>query len=117
MTNGVVVVLGSVGWNFAAGMTGGEAFVLDKSNVLVANCNQEFVSINALSPSDDAEQIKKLKKLIEQHAKLTQSEWSQQILENFDYFIASFKYVSVLSQKKEVKLISNQNIIELKNVN
>ncbi len=94
MTGGTVVVLGSVGWNFAAGMTGGEAFVLDLSNAFEPYCNPEFVKIEKLSDITDASKVERLHQLIVQHAQLTQSEWAQQILESFEHYVGAFKYIS-----------------------
>jgi glutamate synthase (NADPH/NADH) large chain len=114
MTGGTVVVLGQVGWNFAAGMTGGEAFVLDHGDHFTANCNPEFVSIETLSGSKHPEAVERLKGLIEKHAQLTQSEWAQQILESFEQYLAAFKYVfpsatvksSQQPKRQSAKLIS-----------
>ncbi|WMS87087.1 glutamate synthase large subunit [Pleionea litopenaei] len=94
MTGGCVVVLGNVGWNFAAGMTGGEAFILDQSNLFHEYCNQEFVSIERLSEVNNPNTVQRLRELIEQHAQYTQSEWAQQILESFEHYLGAFKYVS-----------------------
>ncbi|WP_144391490.1 glutamate synthase large subunit [Pleionea sediminis] len=114
MTGGTVVVLGPVGWNFAAGMTGGEAFVMDPGNDFESFCNAEFVAINRLSDVNDSAVIARLKHLIEEHAAATQSEWSQQILESFEHYIGVFKYISPKKKKqsdskshqKKAKLIS-----------
>ncbi len=98
MTGGTVVVLGGVGWNFAAGMTGGEAFVMDQGNDFEAFCNPEFVTISRLNDVKDDAVLKRLKSLIEEHAKLTQSEWSQQIIESFEHYMGVFKYVRPMEQ-------------------
>jgi glutamate synthase (NADPH/NADH) large chain len=94
MTGGTVVVLGSVGWNFAAGMTGGEAYVLDMSNAFEPYCNTEFVTVAKLSELKDATKVERLHRLIEQHARLTQSEWAEQILESFEHYVEAFKYIA-----------------------
>ncbi|MCO7224079.1 glutamate synthase large subunit [Pleionea sp. CnH1-48] len=93
MTSGCVVVLGSVGWNFAAGMTGGEAFVLDQRGNFDKHCNTEFVSIHRLSAQTDKEITQKLYQRIEEHARLTQSEWAHQVLDSFEHYLPSFCHV------------------------
>src|SRR5213075_2707845 len=52
MTGGVVVVLGPVGRNFAAGMSNGVAYVLDEAETFSARCNTDMVAVRALEPSD-----------------------------------------------------------------
>ncbi|NVJ49995.1 MAG: glutamate synthase large subunit [Gammaproteobacteria bacterium] len=113
MTGGRVVVLGNVGWNFAAGMTGGEAFVLDQSNLFHEYCNQEFVTIKRLSDVTDESCIEQLKVLIEQHAQVTQSEWAQQILESFEHYIGAFKYIAPKVQGKPLQKPKSAKLISL----
>jgi glutamate synthase domain-containing protein 3 len=69
MTGGRVVVLGQVGWNFGAGMTGGEAYVLDEQGHLTTRLNAESVSARAL----DADDLDTLRALLEEHARWTGS--------------------------------------------
>jgi glutamate synthase (NADPH/NADH) large chain len=74
MTGGTVVVLGAVGRNFAAGMSGGIAFVYDPDGILDRQCNPGSI---ALEPVDDAEA---LRILIERHRDLTGSRRATEIL-------------------------------------
>jgi glutamate synthase domain-containing protein 2/glutamate synthase domain-containing protein 1/glutamate synthase domain-containing protein 3 len=83
MTGGVVVVLGPVGRNFAAGMTGGAAFVLDETDVLPIRCNPEHVSWARFG--DPAEEAR-VRDLIAGHARRTGSPWAEEILQRWaDY--------------------------------
>ena len=70
MTGGRAVILGATGRNFAAGMSGGVAYVLDEHKQFEANCNKEMVGLVAL---DDAEEAELVLKLISRHAELTGS--------------------------------------------
>src|SRR5437588_11174654 len=79
MTNGLVVVLGRTGRNFAAGMSGGFAFVLDETGEFASTlCNQSGVD---LEPVQDAGDIRALQTLISRHAELTASPRARWILE------------------------------------
>ena len=81
MTNGLVVVLGRAGRNFAAGMSGGVAFVLDEDGAFASQlCNQSMVD---LEPLADVHDVDKLRALIERHAQLTGSPRARWILENW----------------------------------
>src|SRR5207237_5889121 len=66
MTGGVVVVLGRTGRNFAAGMSGGIAFVLDEGDVFERGCNREMVELGPVGAAADREM---LRRLIARHAK------------------------------------------------
>ncbi|MBI4877955.1 MAG: glutamate synthase large subunit [Acidobacteria bacterium] len=88
MTNGRVVVLGQTGRNFAAGMTGGFAYVLDESGEFCAKmCNRSSVD---LEPVEEAEDIRLLRSLIERHRSLTESPRAGWILENWDRLLERF---------------------------
>jgi glutamate synthase (ferredoxin) len=87
MTGGRVVVLGSTGRNFAAGMSGGVAYVLDEAADFASCCNQEMVYLERLE--DDAE-IKEVEALIRQHAEYTDSELAWRILGDWDQRIPNF---------------------------
>jgi glutamate synthase domain-containing protein 3 len=76
MTGGCVVVLGEIGCNFAAGMTGGKAFVFDPTNLTETRVNPESIELGLPSP----EQLRQLEMLVRVHALLTQSLWAQEIL-------------------------------------
>jgi glutamate synthase (NADPH) large chain len=77
MTGGRVAILGDTGRNFAAGMSGGIAYVWDREGRLEARCNTQMVE---LAPVEDPERADELRQLIEEHAELTGSEVARQIL-------------------------------------
>ena len=68
MTGGRVVILGSTGKNFAAGMSGGTAYVLDEKNTLYRNLNKAMVSIEKVERKTD---LHELKSMIEEHVEQT----------------------------------------------
>jgi len=80
MTRGTVVVLGRTGLNFAAGMSGGLAFVYDKLDTLPKRYNSQMVTLERLTNDDEAES---LRKLISDHASSTGSPHAQRILEQW----------------------------------
>jgi glutamate synthase (NADPH/NADH) large chain len=102
MTGGKVVVLGSTGRNFAAGMSGGVAYVFDDDNLFEGRCNHETVEIEPLQPQE----VDWLKALLEEHVQRTQSPKAQAILEEWNRSISKFKkvipteYKRLLEEKK-----------------
>ena len=90
MTGGVVVVLGSVGRNFAAGMSNGIAYVLDERVELEARCNLEMVAISGLNSMDE----RVLRKLIQQHFHKTGSARARLILGQWEASRALFRKVA-----------------------
>ncbi len=90
MTGGCVVVLGSAGKNFAAGMSGGVVYVLDEENRLYRNLNKQLVKMETLEAETD---LPDLKKMIEDHVRYTGSRKGRQILDNFDDYKAHFKKI------------------------
>jgi glutamate synthase (NADPH) large chain len=84
MTGGTVIVLGDTGRNFAAGMSGGVAYVWDVNNTFVKNCNMEMVMLDTLDADD--EQL--LRGMIESHQKATKSKVASHIL---SYWPSAFK--------------------------
>ena len=100
MTGGVAVVLGSVGRNFGAGMSGGIAFIYDKENTFRQNCNGDHLN---LLPVDEADDIKQLKDLIENHYNATLSPLAQSILENWEKCLP--KFVKVFPEEYRQALI------------
>ena len=90
MTGGAVVILGKVGDNFAAGMTGGMAFVYDKKNEF-----ENYVNLNSVVwQTPETEYWKNfLKNLIKEHFQETKSETAKKILDNFEKEIKFFKQV------------------------
>ncbi|MBQ4459898.1 MAG: hypothetical protein II911_05820, partial [Clostridia bacterium] len=90
MTGGTVVVLGRTGKNFAAGMSGGTAYVLDEEHDLYRRLNKEMVEVSTVSSKAD---IAKLKEMLEEHVAATGSELGQRILDSFDDYVPSFKKI------------------------
>ncbi|MEG6615951.1 glutamate synthase large subunit [Peptococcaceae bacterium 1198_IL3148] len=87
MTGGRVVILGSTGRNFAAGMSGGIAYVLDEAGTFADLCNQEMVLLErVVAPKEIAE----LKNLITKHQKHTQSTVAERVLTNWDKLLPKF---------------------------
>jgi glutamate synthase domain-containing protein 3 len=87
MTGGVVVVLGATGHNFAAGMSGGVAYVFDENELFDTRCNLDMVDLESVWHPED---IKTLKTLIETHYGYTNSPRAKMILENWDVYLAMF---------------------------
>lgn len=91
MTGGKAIILGPTGRNFAAGMSGGEAWVWDKHGDFASRCNTEMVELQS---ADEAEGLDELKSLIEQHLAHTGSDVAAEILANWR--TASSQFVKVL---------------------
>lgn len=90
MTGGRVVVLGAIGKNFAAGMSGGTAYVLDEDNDLYMRVNKEMVSIREVTEKNDEAE---LKDMIREHVAMTASKKGQRILEHFAEYLPKFKKI------------------------
>ncbi|DAZ98159.1 TPA: hypothetical protein N0F65_005625 [Lagenidium giganteum] len=84
MTGGRVVVLGKTGRNFAAGMSGGIAYVYDEDNSFTAKCNPGMVSVAPMVSTADEEEIEEVRQLIATHVERTRSVKGQSILDNWD---------------------------------
>ena len=91
MTGGVVVVLGPTGRNFAAGMSGGVAFVFDRDRDFRDRCNLGMV---ALEPLADKSDIWMVRRLIEDHVRYTNSTLGMRILDNWD--MVSTRFVKIM---------------------
>jgi len=87
MTGGRVVVLGPTGRNFAAGMSGGIAYVLDEKGDFIVRCNRAMVEVTAI---DDASEIELVKSMIFRHAEYTDSRRATEILLSWDEMISRF---------------------------
>ncbi len=96
MTGGRVVVLGPTGRNFAAGMSGGVAYVYDEHHRFTHLCNLELVEIEGLSEHDEAE----LKDLVAEHAQRTGSPVAQGLLDDWDSAVRSFLKVMPRDYKR-----------------
>ena len=103
MTGGRVVIIGKVGKNFAAGMSGGVAYVLDENNDLYMKTNKELVSTEELSNKYD---VQELKKMLEEHVKYTNSVRGKEILENFEEYLPKFKKIIPYDYKKILNAIA-----------
>jgi glutamate synthase domain-containing protein 3 len=106
MTGGVAVILGSTGRNFAAGMSGGMAYILDEAGDFSQRCNQQMVGLEAVT---DPEDVAELRKLVQNHAQFTGSLRAQQVLAQWDAMLPKFikvmprDYKRVLQAIKEAK--------------
>lgn len=90
MTGGTAVILGHTGRNFAAGMSGGIAYVLDLNHDLYLRLNKQLVSMSEITDSHDANI---LKSIIQKHAKETDSKLAKKIIDNFDSYLPHFKKI------------------------
>ncbi|WP_173471997.1 glutamate synthase large subunit [Eubacterium ruminantium] len=106
MTGGRAVILGRTGKNFAAGMSGGIAYVFDEENTLYKNLNKTFVLMDRVL---DKNEISELKSIIEKHVEYTGSKKGQRILDNFDEAITHFKKI-IPSDYKEMLRLTNMYI-------
>ena len=86
MTGGHVTVLGSVGANFGAGMTGGFAYVLDEDKTFFDNCNRGLVNLERITTEDMQSHRKHLKEIIRRHYKYTNSEKAKDLMDDFDKY-------------------------------
>ena len=101
MTGGLAVILGPTGKNFAAGMSGGIAYVLDEENKLYRNLNKEMVLMEKLESKNDREE---LKTMLEKHCRYTGSKKAKTILEKFDAYLPKFKKIIPADYKKMICL-------------
>ncbi len=97
MTGGRAVILGPTGKNFAAGMSGGVAYVYDENSCLYRNLNKELVLMEKVEGRTDYEE---LKSMLEKHVKYTGSSKAKKILENYDDELKNFKKIIPADYKK-----------------
>jgi len=106
MTGGRVVVLGFTGRNFAAGMSGGIAYVVDEKGDFASRCNKEMVQLTAV---EDAAEMESVKNMIFRHAEYTGSSRATEVLLQWDEWIAKFvrviphDYKRVLEAQKQMR--------------
>ncbi len=100
MTGGVAVILGEVGRNFGAGMSGGIAFIFDEKNTFAKKCNIEDLN---LLPVDEDNDIAELRELIENHYNATLSPLAQRILEHWEESLP--KFVKIFPEEYKQALI------------
>ena len=104
MTGGTVVVLGQTGKNFAAGMTGGVAYVLDENWDFYQRVNKETVS---LEPVEHKYDVAALKELIREHVEATGSPRGKEILDNFSEYLPKFKKVLPYDYDRMLRVIAS----------
>jgi glutamate synthase (NADPH/NADH) large chain len=98
MTGGLVVVLGTTGRNFGAGMSGGVAYVFDEDAQFVGRCNKEMVALETL---DEAE-AGQLRALVDEHARRTRSPKATELLASWDAVLSKFVKVMPSEMKRLV---------------
>ncbi len=103
MTGGRVVVLGSTGRNFAAGMSGGVACVLDETGVFPKQCNQQGVTLDRL---EDPAEIETVRLMIQRHAQLTRSQRAFKVLALWDQMLPKFVKVMPKDYKRMIQAIA-----------
>ena len=114
MTGGRAVVLGETGKNFAAGMSGGIAYVLDMDHSLYRRMNKDMVSMTEVTEKYD---VAELKGILKDYVKETKSVLGKEVLEHFDEYLPHFKkiipndYQRILTaiSKYEEQGISHEN--------
>ena len=102
MTGGRVAVIGKIGKNFAAGMSGGVAYVLDEHSDIYRKVNKELVAIEKLENKYDVEE---LKQMITDHVSYTNSVKGKEILDHFDEYLPKFKKIIPNDYKKMMNTI------------
>jgi glutamate synthase (ferredoxin) len=104
MTGGRVVVLGPTGRNFAAGMSGGVAYVLDEAGDFPRHCNQEMVK---LFPLDAEEEIEQVRDMIRRHAEYTKSDRAWKVLALWDEMLPKFVKVYPNDYRRVLETMQN----------
>ena len=102
MTGGRVVILGATGKNFAAGMSGGIAYVLDENHELYLRLNKQMVDMEAVTERHDGEE---LRTLIEHHVRETGSPLGKRILDHFQEYLPKFKKIIPRDYKRMITTI------------
>ncbi len=105
MTGGVAVILGPTGRNFAAGMSGGIAYVYDPGDELLANCNMEMVELEAVTESRDVEE---LQRLVDNHREYTGSTLAGRILDDWEHSLPKFKKVMPTDYKRALQDLADR---------
>jgi glutamate synthase (ferredoxin) len=104
MTGGKVVVLGTTGRNFAAGMSGGVAYILDETGDFASRCNPQMVGLESL---EDKEEIDDLYQMIQRHADYTQSQKAAKVLANWKELVPKFVKVMPKDYKRVLQAIAS----------
>ena len=100
MTGGCVVVLGHTGRNFAAGMSGGIAYIYDEDGDFASRCNRELVSLERI---DDEEEINKVRTMIEKHVAYTSSDRGRDFLSHWEERVSKFVKVMPNDFKRAIE--------------
>ncbi len=100
MTGGLVVVIGPTGNNFAAGMSGGIAYVYDESQLFDTRCNLDMVDLEPVWKRQDVEQ---LRSMLEDHYRLTNSPRAKMLLENWDAHLPLFVKVMPIDYRQSLE--------------
>jgi glutamate synthase (NADPH/NADH) large chain len=109
MTGGTVVIMGPVGPNLAAGMTGGELFLLDPNSQVGRCLNPEFVEATPLEEQQFDAPRRRLKALVSAHVSLTGSEWGRKVLDSWDMMLPHWVYI-VPKNAAASGIISQQDV-------
>nr|KJB46762.1 hypothetical protein B456_008G269600 [Gossypium raimondii] len=109
MTGGTVVVLGKTGRNFAAGMSGGIAYVLDVDGKFQSRCNPELVDLDKIEEEED---IVTLKMMIQQHQRHTNSQLAREVLAAFESLLPKFIKVFPRDYKRVLAKMKDQEASE-----
>ena len=117
MTGGTVVILGETGQNFAAGMSGGVAFIYDKNSLFEKKCNLSMVTLEKVKSAevqtDEPMHLNTpdeliLKELIQNHYKYTQSEIAKQILDNWNVSLDLFIKVMPIEYRRALNELNQK---------
>lgn len=104
MTGGRIAILGKTGKNFAAGMSGGIAYVLDEDRDLYMKLNKELIVSEEITSKSDAQE---LKTMIEEHVNATNSPKGKEILESFEEYLPKFKKILPKDYDRMLKSIAS----------
>ncbi len=102
MTGGKAVIIGPTGRNFAAGMSGGVAYVLDEAGDFATRCNTEMVDLEAL---ENPEEIRELHEMISTHVRLTGSDKGKRVLADWNTTVSQFVKVMPRDYKRVLQHI------------
>jgi glutamate synthase (ferredoxin) len=104
MTGGRVVILGSTGRNFAAGMSGGVAYILDEAGDFATRCNMQMVGLETL---EDPSEIAEVRQIIQKHVDYTKSDKAKTVLDRWEEMVPKFVKVMPKDYKRVLQAINN----------